>query len=109
MAKCPCCNGTGRTKMVTVVKTNNGIPCDFPCIECNGTGEVELTNEEWFCGLSTEEKAKWMFRLTYKCYWCGREYEKTKKYNEKECPFQKCLDDSKGFEKWLKQPHTTKE
>ena len=64
-----------------------------------------LTNEEWLCSLSTEEKAKWMFRLTYKCYWCGREYEKTKKYNEKECPFQKCLDDSKGFKKWLKEKH----
>ena len=64
-----------------------------------------LTNEEWFASLSTKEKAKWMFELTYKCYWCGREYAKTKKFNEKECPFHKCLDDSKGFEKWLKKPH----
>ena len=67
-----------------------------------------MTNEEWFTGLSTEEKAKWLFRLTYKCYWCGREYtpRSLSLYNEKECPFKKCLDDSKGFEKWLKQPHT---
>ena len=67
--------------------------------------KANMTNEQWFCGLPTKEKAKWMFRLTYKCYWCGREYDKTKKYNEKECPFHKCLDDSKVFEKWLKQPH----
>lgn len=66
-------------------------------------GIKPMTNEEWFASLSTEEKAKWMFRLTYKCYWCGREYEKTKKYNEKECPFHKCLEDSKGFKKWLKE------
>lgn len=94
--------------------------CGFPRIRDVGNGlyqcddcgthfdkdeNVVLTNEEWFCNLSTEEKAKWMFRLTYKCYWCGREYEKTKKYNEKECPFQKCLDDSKGFKKWLKEIH----
>lgn len=72
---------------------------------CRDYRKGETTNEEWFCKLSTEEKAKWMFRLTYKCYWCGREYEKTKKYNEKECPFHKCLEDSKGFKKWLKERH----
>ena len=27
------------------------------CPRCNGSGEVQ-TNEEWFDGLSTEEKAK---------------------------------------------------
>ena len=103
--KCPNCNGTGKRFVPTNKNaiTGNGYTAD--CLFCNGTGEIEVTNEEWFCGLSTEEKAKWMFRLTYKCYWCGREYEKTKKYNEKECPFQKCLEDSKGFKKWLKEKH----
>jgi len=92
--KCPNCNGQ-RYKAP-----------DVPCGRCGGKGVVEpLTNEEWLCSLPTEEKAKWMFLLTYKCYWCGREYAKTKKYNEKECPFHKCLDDSKGFEKWLKEKH----
>ena len=27
-----------------------------PCEHCNGTGKIVQTNEEWFCGLSTEEK-----------------------------------------------------
>ena len=30
------------------------------CYRCGGTGEIEQTNEEWFCSLSTEEKAKWI-------------------------------------------------
>ena len=28
------------------------------CKYCNGTGEIEQTNEEWLCSLSTEEKAE---------------------------------------------------
>ena len=98
--KCPACNGTG------LVYNALG---DFEedCGYCHGKGNVAEphTNEDWFCGLSTEEKAKWIFRLTYKCYWCGREYEKTKEYNTKECPFQKCMQDSKDFVQWLKEKH----
>ena len=103
MTECPKCNGRG-----TVGYFHIDHFVDIECDRCHGSGEVsevEMTNEEWFASLSTKEKAKWMFRLTYKCYWCGREYADTKKYNEKECPFHKCLDDSKGFEKWLKEKH----
>lgn len=33
------------------------------CKKCHGTGIVEpQTNEEWFCGLSTEEKARFITR-----------------------------------------------
>ena len=37
------------------------------CPYYDGTGEMEIkmTNEEWFCGLSTEEKAKVLRRRTY--------------------------------------------
>ena len=55
--KCPCCNGTGRTTMVTIVKTDSGLPCDFPCIECDGTGEVEMTNEYFLQTATTEQLA----------------------------------------------------
>ena len=34
------------------------------CDICNGTGEVEQTNEEWFCQLSTEEKAEFLEKIT---------------------------------------------
>ena len=65
------------------------------------------TNEEWLDRKSTKEKAEWLFKLMYKCYWCGREYtpRSLSLYNEKECPFKKCMKDKKDFEKWLKQPH----
>lgn len=105
--KCPMCNGSGKCYEQKIryqeIETNRTDFTIAKCHKCNGTGEVEQTNEEWFAGLSTKEKAKWLFRLTYKCYWCGREYDKTKKYNEKDCPFHRCLDDSKGFKKWLKE------
>ena len=65
------------------------------------------TNEQWLSRLSTKEKAEWIFRLTYKCYWCGREYTARSQslFNEKECPFKKCMKDKKDFEKWLKGEH----
>ena len=31
-----------------------------PCEHCNGTGEIELTNEEYLCTCSTEERAKFL-------------------------------------------------
>ena len=55
--KCPNCNGTGYVEYFDR-KNNNTV--SVPCYECKGTGYVEQTNEEWFCGLSTEEKAVFM-------------------------------------------------
>ena len=49
------------------------------------------TNEEWFCELPTEEKAKW---LEEKMTWAAQEQG---------------TFTAKGWEMWLKQPHTTKE
>jgi hypothetical protein len=56
------------------------------------------TNEEWFDGLSTEEKAKVFANATYSTaetpltiLWGGKEAEQKK------------------WELWLKQPHTDKE
>lgn len=45
------------------------------------------TNEEWFCQLSTEEKAKW---LEDKMTWAAQEQG---------------TFTAKGWEMWLKQPH----
>lgn len=51
--KCKFCGGSGKDNwMVGTVF--------LPCPVCNGTGEITQTNEEWFCQLSTEEKAKWI-------------------------------------------------
>lgn len=80
---------------------------EYNLIDASCYKPLEQTNEEWFDTLSTKEKAEWLFKLTYKCYWCGREYtpRSPSLYNEKECPFKKCMKDKKDFEKWLKQPH----
>ena len=92
--KCYKCNGTGYYDI------------DNECPVCDGTGEyepfdadVELdklypakqTNEEWFCQLPTEEKAKW---LENKMTWAAQEQG---------------TFTAKGWELWLKQPHTEKE
>ena len=53
--------------------------------------EENYTNEEWFCNLSTEEKAKW---LENKMTWAAQEQG---------------TFTAKGWEMWLKQPHTNKE
>ena len=97
--KCAVCDGRG---YFPVSDTSVRV-CDC----CNGTGETVQTNEEWLDRKSTKEKAEWLFKLTYKCYWCGREYtpRSPSLYNEKECPFKKCMKDKKDFEKWLKEKH----
>ena len=65
---------------------------DVPCGRCGGKGVVEpLTNEEWFCSLSTEEKAKF-FKNFNPC---------------DKCPAQKICDTVRNCEnsflKWLKE------
>ena len=58
--KCKHCNGTGKSNMY---KDGEFVDCMY----CGGTGKIEvnMTNEEWFCQLSTEEKAKVLRRKTY--------------------------------------------
>lgn len=100
--KCKLCGGTGTSNTCV-----NGTfkPCSF----CDGTGEyepfdadveldklypTEQTNEEWFCQLSTEEKAKVFANATYSTaetpltiLWGGKEAEQKK------------------WELWLKEKH----
>lgn len=53
-----------------------------------------MTNEEWFCTLSTEEKAKWLSRHNQFMYNCGEKHAMPKTMHEED------------WEWWLKQPHT---
>ncbi len=76
--KCTLCDGKGEYM--------HAIGGYRPCEHCNGTGKIKTTNEEWFCALSTEEKAKVLRRKTY-----GNGDE-----NERE---------EKGWENWLKAEH----
>lgn len=77
--KCPVCDGKGYFPISDIAAK--------VCPQCNGTGEIEQTNEEWFCQLPTEEKAKW---LEEKMTWAAQEQG---------------TFTAKGWVKWLKQPH----
>lgn len=57
-----------------------------------------MTNEEWFCSLPTEEKAKWL-QEHMDCSYC--DCNKDLCYKGYDC----C---ELAFWEWLKQPHTAK-
>jgi hypothetical protein len=75
--KCKHCNGTGTTNWCV-----NGTFVDCPY--CGGTGEIEVTKEEWLCQLNTVEKAEIIAQLSS----YGGNVE--------------------AILEWLKQPHTFK-
>ncbi|MBR3646272.1 MAG: hypothetical protein IKN54_07610 [Lachnospiraceae bacterium] len=61
--KCLECGGTG--KVVHPMMSMNGDEYtgeweQHECEVCNGTGEIEQTNEEWFSGMYAEAKAEWL-------------------------------------------------
>lgn len=53
----------------------------------------EQTKEEWFCSLSTEEKAKWLSRHSEFLYECGKRQSTPKIMYEED------------WEYWLKEKH----
>ena len=61
----------------------------------NAGKEPPLTEEEWFCNLSTKDKADFFNDLIAYCFGIGHMTSECKKY-------EKIVDDP---EKWLKQPH----
>ena len=70
--RCPRCNGRGE-----YMREIGGYrPCEY----CDGTGEIVQTNEEWFCGLSIEEKMTWAAQ-------------------------EQGTFTAKGWTKWLKEKH----
>ena len=66
--RCQNCNGTGKERKGFYEKTGINkwemVWDDVLCEECDGTGEIEVTNEEWFTGLTTKEKALTISQLT---------------------------------------------
>ncbi len=55
--------------------------------------ERNMTNEEWFVNLPTEEKAKWLSQRSQILYDCGQRDVFPKIMHEED------------WEWWLKQPH----
>lgn len=93
--KCPVCDGLGFFPSSNIAATI--------CSQCKGTGEVEQTNEEWFCELSTEEKAEWLDKVAENCCQiCDEENRELCRGNiATGCKFE----NAKKWELWLKQPH----
>ena len=68
MSICEYCHGAGKIKTIKLISAEQGFDCvEEVCTKCNGSGEHEQTNEEWFCGLSTEEKAEWLLNTFDLC------------------------------------------
>lgn len=54
--KCKHCNGTGKIKMPTF---DDAMPIlEEDCGKCHGTGEIEVTNEEYIRSCSFDELAE---------------------------------------------------
>ena len=90
--KCPECGGY--KNFVSL----DGTPFEVvrPCKRCHGTGEIEVTNEEWFDSLTTEEKAK-VLACEFIVACDDYAYSNNKEtWNEK------------YWVEWLKQPHNFK-
>lgn len=86
--RCPICDGCGR-----ITSLPSGMP--IRCERCNGTGKIEQTEEEWFCELSTKEKAEFLDAI-------HTSYCVTGDWLHDEDVHRMKRED---WEKWLKQPH----
>lgn len=85
--KCPECGGAG-----FFFGLNGFINV---CLHCDGTGEVEMTNEYFLQTATTEELAEWIVHLADDCTM------------QHECNLCNSWCDEKRVMEWLKQPHTT--
>ena len=109
--KCKICGGTGKVRGYFYEKTGvnkwEKVWGDSPCDECNGTGEVEQTEQEWLQTADTEQLAEFLSRVFQARAFCEicdiRKRCKISagcKYGNK--PYREC------WKEWLKQPHTFK-
>ena len=86
---CPKCNGTGEVEVI-------GDSITDVCDKCGGTGDtinnIPPTNEEWFCELSTEEKARFLEMICYSAW------------GDKKSRFKDMADYTDWMD-WLKEIH----
>ena len=81
--KCPMCGGIGLTDLHT--------PNVGRCIKCNGSGEIEPTNEEWLRSLNTEQLAEWMYKQNVYAFFVCRNGGK--------------VPSKEHYIEWLKEKH----
>lgn len=97
---CPECNGY--KNFVSLAET----PFEVvrPCKRCNGTGEIEMTEQEYIQTCNTKQLAEFLFRIAYMCSYCGDEAHSSQEKIQ-QCHFGKCGCQRKDWVVWLKQPH----
>ena len=88
--KCKHCRGTGATNWYV---NRVFVTCPY----CGGTGEVdsEQTNEDWFCGLPTEEKVKALLDLR----------ERIRQKMRAELGSENKFHKGDYYREWLKEKH----
>ena len=82
--KCPECGGVGRIHYG-----------EEWCSACNGTGEMQMTNEEWFCQLPTEEKVNALLNL----------HEKVRQRMRTDIGGENSFYRGDYYREWLKEKH----
>jgi len=102
--KCPMCNGSGKCYEQKIryqeIETNRTDFTLAKCHKCNGTGEVQMTNEEYLKSCNTEQLVHVIHLMTTSCYVCGKDG-----VDYKRCYFHKKCTGPKEIEEWLKEKH----
>lgn len=91
LKRCPVCGGRGKTTEYDGLRK---FWCDYKCEMCNGTGDVDMTNEEWLQTATTEQLAEWISSVVQKAI------------SIKENNDIVMLESAIWWVEWLKQPHT---
>ena len=100
MTECPKCKGYGivGSAVPDILRGRGHIFSSIECPQCHGSGEVEMTNEEYIKSLNTEQLAEWINNIVddgiIKAWMI-----------KNNC----CGDYLESVKWWLKQPHTNEE
>lgn len=109
MTECPKCKGYGivGSAVPDILRGRGHIFSSIECPQCHGSGEVQMTNEEWLHTLNTEQLAEWIISLCVTYFdrtdlsIVGAVKESLKINDHYDGHIQKDL-----LVEWLKQPHT---
>ena len=107
--KCPECDGRGYLEELLSTKYLGKFPQykTIECSVCHGKGEINafkpMTNEEWFCNLPTEEKAKVLYNFFMARTFCQICPENNVCDIGYKCKYRS--GEVEDFVEWLKEQH----
>ena len=97
--KCPKCGGKGLYNHVADYYVR--------CNKCNGTGEIDQTNEEWWRSCDTDELIEFLLDITENepCFACMDGRKICVNVGE-ECVYRRKFDEQRNLiREWLKAVH----